>query len=255
LRDNPGVADLGILDAVARQGRVASDASHRPWPLPDSPWSQAQTRRDVLLAHWRVPIDVLARLLPAELAADTFDGEAWLAIAAFRVAGLRIRGLPPVPGFSSFPQLEVSTPVTLDGRPGLWLFQLETPKQLVVEAAKRTHRLPAYRARISAGRTGQELRFDAVRHGLAYDVRYTPRGTEFTPVAGTLEHFLTERYALYTADGGRLYRAEVHHAPWRLRGAAAEVASATLAPLPLEGDPYLLFSRAQDVLVWPLEEI
>ncbi len=249
------MADLGILDAVARQARVASDASHRPWPLPTSPWAQAQTRRDVLLAHWRVSIDVLARLLPAELAADTFDGEAWLGLAAYRVAGLRVRGLPPVPGLSSFPQLEVSTPVTLDGRPGLWLFQIETGKHLVVEAAKRSHRFPAYRARVSAGRSGPGFRFDAVRDGLSFSVRYSARGTEFTPVPGTLEYFLTERYSLYTADGGRLYRAELHHVPWRLQGAAAEVDAATLAPLPLEGEPYLLFSAAQDVLVWPLEEI
>ena len=47
------------------------------------------------LAHWRVPIDVLARLLPVEVAADTFDGEAWLSVAAYRVTGLRVRGLPP----------------------------------------------------------------------------------------------------------------------------------------------------------------
>ena len=28
--------------------------------------------------------------------------------------------------------------------------------------------------------------------------------------------FACERYALYTADGGRLYRAELHHLPWQL---------------------------------------
>jgi uncharacterized protein len=249
------VAELGILDAFARQARVAGDAAHRPWPLPGTPWAQAQTRCNILLAHWRVPIDVLARLLPADVAADTFDGEAWLAVAAYRVAGLRARGLPPLPGLSSFPQLEVSTPVMVDGYPGLWLFQLETTKQIVVEAAKRTHRFPAYRARISTGRDAAGFRFDAIRDGLAFAAVYAGRGAEFASVSGTLEHFLTERYALYTADGGRLYRAPVHHLPWRLQGAAGEVEAATLAPLPIEGEPYLLFSAVQDLLVWPLEAL
>ena len=83
----------------------------------------------------------------------------------------------------------------------------------------------------------------------------TAAGREFTPAPGSVEHFLTERYALYTADGGRLYRAELHHPPWRLQGAAGEVEAATLAPLPLEGEPYLLFSAVQDFLLWPLEEL
>jgi hypothetical protein len=249
------VAELGILDAVARQARVAADAAHRPWPLPRSPWAQAQTRRDILLAHWRVPIDVLARLLPVEVAADTFDGEAWLNVSAYRVTGLRVRGLPPLPGLSTFPQLEVSTPVTVDGYPGLWLFQIETAKQIVVEASKRTHRFPAYRARISTGRDAVGFHFDATRDGLELDAVYAGRGSEFSPGPGTVEHFLTERYALYTADGGRLYRAQVHHAPWLLQGAAGEVRSATLAPLPIEGEPYLLYSTAQDILLWALEEL
>ena len=249
------VADLGILDAVARQARAVADTAHRPWPLPGTAWAQAQTRRDILLAYWRAPIDLLARLLPVEVAADTFDGEAWLSIAAYRVAGLRIRGLLPLPGLSAFPQLEVSTPVTVDGYPGLWLFQLETAKQLVVEAAKRTHRFPAYRARISTGHDASGFRFDARRDGLSFKAFYSGRGSEFTPALGSVEHFLTERYALYTADGGRLYRAQIHHPPWQLQGAAGEVEAATLAPLPLESEPYLLFSRSQDFLVWPLEEL
>ena len=249
------VAELGILDAVARQARIAGDTAHRPWPLPGTPWAQAQTRHDILLGYWRAPIDVLARLLPADVAADTFDGEAWVAVSAYRVTGLRVRGLPPLPGLSSFPQLEVSTPVTVDGYPGLWLFQLETAKQIVVEASKRTHRFPAYRARISTRHDAAGFRFEAKRDGLAFDALYNGRGSEFTPAPGSVEYFLTERYALYTADGGRLYRAQLHHPPWRLQGAAGEVEAATLAPLPLEGEPYLLFSPVQDFLLWPLEEL
>ncbi len=248
---NQGVSELGALEAVARQTRLAADLSKRPWPLPEGPWSQAQTRRELLLAHWQVELDALARLLPPELPVDTYAGEAWLGIAAYRVESLRVRGLPPLPGLSSFAQLEVCTYVSIDERPGLWYFSLEMTKQLLVEAAKRAHRLPAYRARIEA----TAATVDAERDGLGFRAHWASAGEPFEPVPGSLDHFLSERYALYTADGGRLYRAELHHAPGRLRAAEATVEAASLAPLPLEGPPHALTAAVHDLLVWPLEEL
>lgn len=240
-----------MLEAVARQARVAEEIAHRPWPLPEAPWMQAQTRRDVLLAHWPVELDRLARLLPPELAADTFDGQAWAGVAAYRVTGLRVRGLPPLPGLSTFLQLEVFACVTAGDRPGVWLFSLEVPNGVLAEAAKRVHRLPAYRAQLTSTGGG----YDAERDGLSFRVRYGPRGEEWSPEPGTVQHFLTERFALYTADGGRLYRAELHHPRWRLRTADAAVASATITPFALEGPPLAFAADEQDVLVWPLEEV
>jgi len=233
----------GVLESVSRQVALAGESA--------GGWFLAETRRDLLLAYWRVPLDALARMLPPELAVDTYEGEAWLGLVSCRLEALRIRGLPPLPGLSSGPQLEVCTYVSLDDRPGLWLFSLERSKQVLVEAAKRSLRLPAYRARLSA----ESGSFDAERDGLAYRVRYEPRGSPFAPAPGTLDHFLTERFSLYTADGGRLYRAELNHLPWSLRHAECAVGAATLSPLLLDGEPHALHAAAQDVLVWPLEEL
>ena len=73
---------------------------------------------------------------------------------------------------------------------------------------------------------------------------------------GTLEHFLVERYCLYATDArNRLYRAEVHHPPWPLQPAEAEIELVSLAPFALQGDPVCHFSRRQDVLVWPLRPV
>jgi uncharacterized protein YqjF (DUF2071 family) len=243
------VSDL--IDAVSRQLALAEESAHRPWPLPEGKWVLAETRRDVLLAHWPVALDALARQLPPELAVDTFEGEAWLGLVSCRVEALRIRGLPPLPGLSSGPQLEVCTYVSAAGRPGVWLFSIDRSKQVLVEAAKRSLRLPAYRAHLvtSAGA------FEAERDGLAYRVRYSPLGETFTPAPGTLAHFVTERYALYTADGGRLYRAELNHRPWSLRSADVTVESATIAPLLVDGRPHAVVAASHDVLAWPLEEL
>jgi uncharacterized protein YqjF (DUF2071 family) len=245
------VTIAGILDTLARQQQLVDEVAERPWPLPQGPWLEAQTRRDALLAFWRVEPDELARLLPPEVAVDAHDASAWAGIGACRVAGLRLRGLPPLLGLSSFPQVEAAACVTAGDRPGLWLFSLEVPKGLLVEAAKRVHRLPAYRARVTASPRG----YDAVRDGRAFHARYAPRGAPRTAEPGSLEHFLTERFALYTADGGRLYRAELHHRPWLLQDAEVTVEAATLAPLTLEGAPTALYAEQQDMLVWPLEEV
>jgi uncharacterized protein YqjF (DUF2071 family) len=241
----------GLLATAARQARTVDDVSGRPWPLPENPWLEAQTRLDVLLAFWPVDHDRLERLLPPELTADEFDRQFWVGVSAYRVTALRVRGLPPLPGLSAFPQLELVACVTAGGRPGLWVFSLEIGKPLLAEAAKRVHRLPAYRASVDV-----EGGFvAAARDGLSFSAGYSAAGAPRRPAPGTREHFLAERFALYTADGGRLYRAEVHHRPWRLRPARLTIESMSLAPFP-PGDATVAFvAEEQDMLVWPLEEL
>jgi uncharacterized protein YqjF (DUF2071 family) len=246
------VSAFGSLATSVRQAHVADDVSHRPWPTPEAPWAQAQTLEDVLLVHWRVEEAALARLLPPELAVDVFGGEAWLGILAFQVTNARLRGLPPLPGLSSFAELNVRTYVSLDGRPGVWFFSLDLGNALAVEAMKRLYRLPARRARIDAS----QGRYELVRPDAAFKVRYRGAGEPFEASPGTLEAFLAERFCAYTADGGRLYRAELHHPPWRLRRGEATIEASTIAPVALgAGEPHLLVAASQDLLVWALEEL
>jgi uncharacterized protein YqjF (DUF2071 family) len=71
---------------------------------------------------------------------------------------------------------------------------------------------------------------------------------------------LTERYCLFARDRrGKLRVGEIHHEPWVLQRAAAEIRTNTMAdPLDVElkGEPLLHFVRRLDVLAWspvPLE--
>jgi len=66
---------------------------------------------------------------------------------------------------------------------------------------------------------------------------------------------LTERYCLYTEHRGRLHSADIHHLPWPLQQAGAEIGQNTMSPAALEGDPLLDFSERQDVVIWPLERL
>jgi uncharacterized protein YqjF (DUF2071 family) len=252
--------ERGFLGAAARQAHLLDELDHRPWPAPATDWLEAQSRENVLFVHWQVDLDAVARLVPPGLAIDTFEGGAWLGAVAFRLSNLRLRGLPPVPRLA-FDQFDVVIPVVVDDRPGLWLCSLDASSRTLAEAAKRVHRLPAYRARFrrsedGAGDPGALRSVEVDREGARFRASFRPAaGEPFVPVPGSLEHHLTERYGLYTADGGRLYRADLHHAPWLLTRAEVQVEEATLLPALVEGAPHALWARTQDVLVWPLEEL
>jgi uncharacterized protein len=236
------------------------EAAHRPWPLPGGPWVMAQSWHDLLFAHWPVEIAKLRAQIPERLRIDTFDGQAWLAVVPFRMSGIRLRRTPPVPWLSAFPELNVRTYVTCDGKPGVWFFSLDAGNPIAVAIARAWFHLPYFRARMLCSERDGWIEYTSQRtHSAAptaaLEGRYRPVGPVILPQAGTLEHFLTERYCLYTLDGrGRLIRAEIHHRPWPLQVAEAKFSQnsmATAAGITLPASkPLLHFAKRQDVKVW-----
>jgi uncharacterized protein len=230
---------------------------HRPWPLPRRSWIQGQSWDHLLFAHWRVPGEALRAHVPEVLPLESFDGACWLGITPFRVSGLRLRGTFPIPGVSSFLELNVRTYVGYGDKPGIWFFSLDAASRLAVEAARRMYGLPYHHAAMRAHWLGEAVDYVSRRpdDGHAFEARYRPTGVAAAPELGTLEYFLTERYCLYTTRGGELFRAEIHHPPWPLQRAEAEIRENTMAPpgIELEGEPLLHFSERQDVVIWGLE--
>jgi uncharacterized protein len=242
---------------AAAQARSLSRRAHRPWPLPDGPWLQGQTWSDLLFAHWALPVEALRDAVPAELPIDTFDGQAWIGVTPFEVRGLRVSGMPPPPIVSRFPETNVRTYTTLDGRPGVHFLSLDAASRLAAAAARLTYRLPYHVADMRIARDGDAIAYRTSRKGEDAElaITYRPTGPAFVAEAGTLDHFLTERYCLYTVDGGRVLRADIHHPPWPLQAADADIVRNTMtAPrgihLPPE-PPLLHFAARQDVLIWP----
>jgi uncharacterized protein len=244
-----------LIRAPERQTGSLEQTGHRPWPLPEGPWLQGQTWDELLFAHWRVEADALRALLPEQLPVDLHDGAGWVGITPFRITGFRLHGLPPLPVLSSFPEVNVRTYVTHEGKPGIWFFSLDADSPWAVEAARLVYRLPYHRASITVARRGDWIDYVSSRDGASLDLSYRPAGPADQPEPGTLEHFLTERYCLYTEHRRRLHRADIHHLPWPLQPAEAEIRENTMSPAALEGDPLLHFSERQDVVIWPLERL
>jgi uncharacterized protein len=256
------IGRLAPRSLAAAQASSLTVTAHRPWPVPDGPWIQGQTWCDLLFAHWPVAPEVLRAAVPAELPIDTFDGRAWIGVTPFEVRGARARGTPPVPGPSRFPETNVRTYTTVGGRPGIWFLSLDAASALVVAGARRTFRLPYFRARMAIERRGDgvDYRLRRADPEVSLALRYAPRGPEVNPIPGSLEHFLCERYCLYTLDERhRLRTADIHHRPWALHDATAVVRHNTMtAPygIDLPAAPALLhFARRQDVVIWALRPV
>jgi uncharacterized protein YqjF (DUF2071 family) len=226
--------------------------------LPSSPWTLAQTCRRQLFVHERVAPESLRPLIPDALALDLHEGSAYLGVTAFEVEGVRLRGMLPLPFASGFLQVNVRTYVSAEDKPGIWFFSLDATSALAVEVARRLYGAPFFQASIAArsehGWTALSCARVAGNSPAVLELRFRPTGRAARPQPGTIEHFLAERYCLYAAGrGGRLRRAEIHHRPWRLRGAELEGDLNTMAPggiEPLAAPPLAWYSESQDILLW-----
>jgi hypothetical protein len=220
-----------------------------------------QRWEDLLFAHWRVDPAALAPKLPAGLALDLRDGDAWVAITPFDLSRLRLRGLPPLPGASRFPELNLRTYVRAQGKAGVWFFSLDAGSPLAVFFARRLYHLPYFSASMACVRKGNSISYRSQRGGseggAEFLADYGPNGEPFRARPGSLEEWLTARYCLFAAGGNDLYRADIAHEPWTLQRARAEIVRNTMAQaagIELPADrPLLHYSRSLDVQIgWPV---
>jgi uncharacterized protein len=235
---------------------------HRPWDLPKRAWSWRQTWRDLLFAHWPIPSRALRPLVPPPLEVQEFDGTSWVGLVPFRMDGVMWRPLPDLPWVSAFPEMNLRLYVEHGGKPGVWFVSLDAANPLAVWAARRFFHLPYFRATMSLREEAGKIHYRSTRATAARPVvlgaTYWPTSDVYEARRGTLEHFLTERYCLYArAPDGAILRTEVHHLPWPLQRAAAELHENTVAAHQdvNVGGPaaFLHFSRRLDVVVYPPE--
>jgi len=220
-------------------------------------------------AHWRIPVEVLRPLIPERLTIDTFDGSAWIAVVPFHMSNVRPAWYPFRYGYWPFHETNLRTYVHLEGRdPGVWFFSLDAESRLAVWLARIGWNLNyvfsamsikqdgdriEYRSRRSGSRAGDSGEVDleiVAGEGVALD----------GAMPGTLEHFLAERYLLYSVDRrGRLYQGRVWHRPYPLRSAKLLRCRQSLSDasgIPLADNPdNLLFSEGVTVDIFPLNRL
>jgi uncharacterized protein YqjF (DUF2071 family) len=240
--------------------RILNEVAHRPWPMPSSPWVMTQTWHDLLFAHWPVDQEQIRRKVPGALELDVRDGTAWVGIVPFRMTNVAPRAIPTLPWVSAFPELNVRTYVRVADKPGVYFFSLDAGSAIAVGVARTLLNLPYYSASMDVSVEDDGVRYRSERSdtpdsSARFAATYRPVGEPFRAESGSLEHFLTERYCLYTVDdAGRPHRLDIHHRPWPLQQAAAMFERNTMAAangisLP-DTLPLLHFAQRQDMVAW-----
>ncbi|TXK75929.1 YqjF family protein [Paenibacillus sp. N3.4] len=238
----------------------------RQWPVPSKPWIMHQIWNDLLFAHWPISIEAIRALIPSSIPIDTFQGTAWIGVVPFHMSGVRPRGTPALPYFSTFPEINLRTYVTINGKPGVYFFSLDAHHKFAVAVARAVFHLPYFYGHINIQHiTDDYIQYHSVRKDNRaqrgeFLAKYKPSSPIHTAAEDSLEHFLTERYCLYCSDHqDNVYRGEIDHNPWPLQVAEAEMMINTLPSsfgitLP-HTQPILHFAKQLHVKIWALEKL
>jgi uncharacterized protein YqjF (DUF2071 family) len=225
-----------------------------------------QNWHELLFLHWELPPGALQAALPAGLTLDLFEGRAFVGLVPFTMTGVRPVRLPAVRPLSNFHETNVRTYVHHEGRdPGVWFFSLDAASAVAVLLARTFFHLPYFHARMRLSREAEgtlAYASERLRRGprpAMAAIVAAPRGAAAAASPGTLEHFLAERYMLYAAHRGGLYRGQVHHRPYPLQTAEVVSLEETLiAAAGLERPatrPLAHFAAGVNVEVFALERV
>lgn len=214
-----------------------------------------QQWQDLAYIHWRYPIEEIQALLPAGVEVDTFDGSAWVGLIPFSMRNIGLPGLPAVPYFGSFPEVNVRTYVRRNGVPGVWFFSLDVNRFLPALVARVSYFLPYCWGKASNKRTDTTLETE-VRRRWPSRASTSIRVSIGDPIESPddLSVFLSARWGLYSRGIGKGVRyAPVDHERWPLWTAKLESLNDTLliaaglsAPV---GDPHVMFSPGVSVRI------
>jgi uncharacterized protein YqjF (DUF2071 family) len=235
---------------------------HRPWPPPERMWRLRQRWSRLLFAHWPMPAAEIQAKLPAGLRVDTLDGAAWLGVVPFVMDRVRFRTAREhtfrVPTAHAFPELNLRTYVIgPDGRAGVYFFSLDAGSLLAVVGARVGFGLPYFWASMQERVDGDTVHYRS-RRRLGPPAGFTAhfRSLGRPAAEDDLRRFLTERYALFVRRFGSVQIGEIHHAPWQLEEAEAEITENSLPAsfgftLP-NRPPVLHYSRELEMQAWTL---
>lgn len=179
-----------------------------------------QTWRYLLFCHWRVDADELQCSLPDELTVQVYDGSAWLAVVPFSMERVRPWWSPSVPGISWFLETNLRTYVRhQNGQTGVWFLSLDANHRLAVQVARTFWHLNYQYARLTLTADGDQLSYAGRRTDRAVNYRLDAivdaSVSAQTATTDTLEHFLLERYHLFSRSrSGVIYTGQVHHEPY-----------------------------------------
>lgn len=186
-----------------------------PTKRPDRTPAGTQSWRRLLFVHWAVSVDVMRPLVPASLELDLWEGQALVGLVPFEMKRIRSAWMPARAGLD-FLETNLRTYVHHAGEPGVYFFSLEASSWLAVRAARWVWGLPYFHATMeSEARDGHHRYRSTRKRGGALLATEFTRGEHLgASQPGTYEHFILERYLLFSERRGKLRKGQVHHTPY-----------------------------------------
>ena len=200
--------------------------NHRPWDLPQEKWQWRQSWYDLAFLHFRAEAKELREYIPNSLEIEQYDGTAWISIVPFRMFDVMRGNLPSLYPLRNFPELNLRTYVREGERSGVWFFSLDADCFPIVAGGRLLYNLPYFYSSMKHSRSKGVHDFMCCRRftDVKFSAQFRPIGEEFYADAGSFEHWVTERYCLYSSNRrGVISSVDVHHKQWPLKQVEYEI--------------------------------
>jgi uncharacterized protein len=238
---------------MSKTDEILASTGNRQYPLPEKKWKYFQQWHDTIFFHWEVPVFFLEGHIPKEIKLDTYNNMAWVSLVAFEVRNMRLRNTPSLPYVSNFYEINLRTYVIKDGKPGIYMFSIETDKLIEVVLTRAFIGLPYQKSKIK--RTSSKL----VSKNKASNQRLDVTIGKSRPLMEKtgLDFWLTERHSLYESCGNKICRFDIHHKEWDLKNLKVSIndilydaGKFSLTVLPDK----IQYAQELDVLLWGKEK-
>ncbi|MGV9409950.1 YqjF family protein [Nocardia sp. NPDC003693] len=208
--------------------------------------------RDVTFLHWTVEPDAVAALLPPGTRPDLFDGRAYVGLVPFRMERtLRL------PYLGSFCETNVRLySVDERGRRGVVFLSLDAARLIPALAGRAAVSLPYLWSALRIEKTSGTVEYRCRRRRGDIGSRVRVRPGEPIAEPTPLEQFLTARWGLHVARGGRTLYMPNEHPAWPLHRAELldcddDLVAAAGVPVTGEGPVSVLYSPGVPVRFGP----
>jgi len=235
---------------------------HLPFPMPERKHSLGQNWVNLTFMHWEVDPELLRKYVPEDLEIELFDGKAYVGTIPFRMEKVRPRNLPSISFISNFPEFNIRTYVSKNGKSGVFFLTLDAQSQVTCMYAPLAYGLPYRYAKCehyANDNGGYIWKSERKSDGVKLEGETTTKGSLVKAKKGSLEEFLFERYCLYVSKKNLTYIAYTCHEPWEYQEAEVKIKVNSLTDsygLGIENplNPDLVhFSKGVEVLTWNLE--
>jgi uncharacterized protein YqjF (DUF2071 family) len=174
--------------------------------------------RNLILANFAVPEELLRPLVPTGCELDRRDGACWASLVGFQFLGTRVLGIG-WPGFRNFPEWNLRFYVHHQCQRGVCFVREFVPQWSVATIARVLYNEPYRSARMVMDVKDEPDALTATYTlkwgGRVHSLRASGAKPAVRPAEDSLEHWFKEHFwGFGTSRRGKLIRYEVYHPTW-----------------------------------------